>query len=82
MTTEVTLTGQKIRLRPMQDNDAAALLAAASDGELWNLKVTTVPSPETVSQYIHIALKGKEAGTRRCRPAGTQRSRCSGVTTS
>ncbi len=63
MTTEVTLTGQKIRLRPMQDNDAAALLAAASDGELWNLKVTAVPSPETVSQYIHIALKGKEAGT-------------------
>lgn len=63
MTTEVTLTGRKIRLRPMQENDAAALLAAASDGELWNLKVTAVPSPETVSQYIHIALKGKETGT-------------------
>jgi N-acetyltransferase len=36
---------------------------AASDGELWKLPFTTVPSRETVGEYIRIALAGRMAGT-------------------
>ncbi|WP_224107035.1 GNAT family N-acetyltransferase [Vreelandella aquamarina] len=42
----------------------AGLRAAAADGELWNLRVTPVPSPEKTSAFIETALKGREAGHR------------------
>ena len=57
------LVGPRIRLRPMDSNDAAALLQAAADGELWDLKFTVVPSEVTVHDYIETALKGRAAGT-------------------
>jgi N-acetyltransferase len=57
------LTGERIRLRPMQPSDAPALVAAASDGQLWNLPVTVVPSAGTVDDYIRAALEGRDAGT-------------------
>ncbi len=47
-----TLQGQRILLRPLQYSDAAALLHAAADGELWNLTVTVVPSASTVDSYL------------------------------
>ncbi|RON20766.1 GNAT family N-acetyltransferase [Pseudomonas brassicacearum] len=58
-----TLDGQRISLRPLQSSDAAALLNAAQDGELWNLTVTVVPSPTTVDSYLKKALDGRDAGT-------------------
>lgn len=58
-----TLTGRVIELRPLCAQDAANLVAAASDGELWNLKVTVVPGPETVEAWIAAALAGVQAGT-------------------
>jgi len=58
-----TLVGQRIRLRPLLATDAPALVAAASDGELWNLPFTVVPSSETVQSYIRTALDGQAAGT-------------------
>jgi RimJ/RimL family protein N-acetyltransferase len=58
-----TLDGQRISLRPLQFSDAAALLDAAQDGELWNLTVTVVPSPTTVDSYLKKALDGRDAGT-------------------
>lgn len=58
-----SLTGSRIRLRPLQANDAEALVQAATDGELWNLRFTIVPSPETVADYIATALAGREQGT-------------------
>ena len=57
------LVGPRIRLRPMDANDADALLRAASDGELWNMKFTVIPSRNTVHDYINTALQGREAGT-------------------
>ncbi len=57
------LLGPRIRLRPLQASDAAALLAAASDGELWQLPFTVVPSATTVDSYIQAALDGRAAGT-------------------
>jgi len=57
------LIGPRIRLRPLQASDADALVEAASDGELWNLPFTVVPSAATVADYIRTALEGMEAGT-------------------
>lgn len=58
-----TLTGARIELRPMTGDDAPNLLRAAADGRLWELKVTVVPGPDTVEEYIATALRGKQAGT-------------------
>ena len=58
-----TLTGSTIELRPLQQADGAALVNAAADGELWNMKVTVVPGPETVDGYIATALAGRQAET-------------------
>jgi RimJ/RimL family protein N-acetyltransferase len=61
--TQITLTGSSVELQPLQREHAAALVQAAADGELWNLKVTNVPGPETVDTYINVALAGREAGS-------------------
>ncbi|MBC8995249.1 GNAT family N-acetyltransferase [Pseudomonas sp. N40(2020)] len=60
---QTKLEGQRILLRPLQYSDAADLLQAAADGELWNLTVTVVPSATTVDSYLKKALDGREAGT-------------------
>lgn len=57
------LTGHHVELLPLRAEHAQALLEAASDGELWNLKVTVVPGPDTVADYITKAEKGLEEGT-------------------
>ncbi|MBK5410232.1 GNAT family N-acetyltransferase [Pseudomonas sp. TH34] len=61
--TEITLTGTTVELRPLQREHSAALVQAAADGQLWNLKVTNVPGPDTVDKYVDTALAGREAGT-------------------
>ncbi|MDH7797979.1 MULTISPECIES: GNAT family protein [unclassified Beijerinckia] len=58
-----TLSGPRVRLIPLETKHREALLAAAADGELWKLRVTTVPGPDSVDRYIEAALKGREAGT-------------------
>jgi RimJ/RimL family protein N-acetyltransferase len=58
-----TLVGQNIELRPLQLEHRQALLEAAADGELWNLKVTAVPSAETIDEYIATAIAGRKDGT-------------------
>ena len=58
-----SLVGKRIQLRPLQRADAAALVEAAADGELWNLSYTIVPSIETVDSYIKLALDGQATGT-------------------
>jgi RimJ/RimL family protein N-acetyltransferase len=57
-----TLTGQRIVMRPLRASDAQALVLAASDGELWNLPFTVVPSAQTVEAYIANALQGEQQG--------------------
>ena len=57
------LIGPRVSLRPLAAEDAAALLAAAADGELWNLPHTVVPSAATVDAYIATALTGRDDGT-------------------
>ncbi|RDT04710.1 N-acetyltransferase [Burkholderia contaminans] len=57
------LTGERVELRPLDSSDRQALLDAAADGQLWNLKVTVVPGPQTIEAYIDTALQGRSAGT-------------------
>ena len=58
-----TLTGTTVELRPLEREHAQALLDAAADGQLWNLKLTVVPGPDTIEGYIDTALAGRDAGT-------------------
>ncbi|SAK54341.1 N-acetyltransferase GCN5 [Caballeronia arationis] len=58
-----TLTGTTVELRPLEADDAPALLQAAADGQLWSMTLTVVPGPETVERYIAAALAGREAAT-------------------
>lgn len=58
----VTLEGKHARLEPLTAAHADQLVAAASDGELWNSKVTVVPSRETIFAYIQDALNGQAQG--------------------
>jgi len=58
-----TLCGDTVELQPLQAVHAETLLDAAADGELWNLKVTVIPGPTTVDQYIATAVAGREDGT-------------------
>src|SRR5690349_6417579 len=51
-----------IRLEPLQAEHAEALVRAASDGKLWELWYTTVPSPDNVAAYVETALAGQAAG--------------------
>jgi RimJ/RimL family protein N-acetyltransferase len=57
------LIGHHVELLPLRAEHAQALLDAAADGELWNLKVTVVPGPDTVAGYIAKAEKGLEEGS-------------------
>jgi RimJ/RimL family protein N-acetyltransferase len=57
-----TLQTPQVRLEPMTADHASGLDAAARDGELWNLRVTSVPAPGETQAYIAAALKGHEDG--------------------
>jgi N-acetyltransferase len=60
----VTLAARGIELVPLALSHEAGLRAAAQDGELWRLRVTSVPEPEQTRQYIEDALAMREAGSR------------------
>ncbi|MFD2366868.1 GNAT family N-acetyltransferase [Pseudoduganella sp. GCM10020061] len=52
----VALEFNGVRLEPLSLAHADGLRAAASDGELWNIRVTSVPEPHNVAAYIGDAL--------------------------
>jgi len=60
----VTLSDRGVTLRPLELEDEAGLQAAAADGELWHLRITSVPEPENTRKYIEDALAMREAGNR------------------
>jgi RimJ/RimL family protein N-acetyltransferase len=60
----VTLADRGVELRPMALEHEAGLLAAAADGALWNIRVTSVPEPEHTRKYIEDALAQRAAGNR------------------
>jgi RimJ/RimL family protein N-acetyltransferase len=58
----ITLRSRGVRLEPLGLSHEAGLRAAAGDGELWNLRVTSVPAPQETRAYIETALQGREQG--------------------
>ncbi len=60
----VILSDHGIRLEPLALSHEDGLRAAAADGELWTLRITSVPRPEETRAYIETALQMREAGDR------------------
>jgi N-acetyltransferase len=58
----VTLDGHGVRLEPIDTTHAEGLVAAVSDGRLWELFYTAVPAPAAVTGYIAAALEGLRGG--------------------
>ncbi|MDR2297811.1 MAG: GNAT family N-acetyltransferase [Comamonas sp.] len=60
----VTLRDRGVRLVPLSLDHEAGLAAAAADGELWKIRVTSVPTPQETRSYIETALLGRAQGHR------------------
>lgn len=60
----VILAARGIELVPLALTHEDGLRAAAQDGELWQLRITSVPEPELTRKYIEDALAMREAGNR------------------
>jgi N-acetyltransferase len=60
----VTLSARGVLLVPLSLEHEPGLRAAAADGELWNIRVTSVPEPENTRSYIEAGLQGRKEGHR------------------
>ena len=60
--TPITLEGHGVRLEPLTGEHHDALVAAATDGRLWELWYTSVPEPARTADYIADALAGQREG--------------------
>ncbi len=60
----ITLSSRGVTLVPLALEHEAGLQAAAADGALWNIRVTSVPEPQDTRKYIEDALAMREAGNR------------------
>jgi RimJ/RimL family protein N-acetyltransferase len=56
------LAGKHVRLRPLVAADRDAILAAASDGRLWELFYTAVPGPDTIDAWMAKAAAEQAVG--------------------
>jgi RimJ/RimL family protein N-acetyltransferase len=60
----VTLDDGRVRLEPLGLHHVAGLERAAADGQLWTLRVTSVPEPADTVGYVERALQGFSEGHR------------------
>lgn len=60
----ITLERGPVRLVPLALEHEEGLARAAADGELWNLRITSVPEPGATRAYIEAALRGRDEGHR------------------
>ncbi len=60
----VTLSARGVELVPLCLEHEAGLRAAAADGALWNIRVTSVPAPEETPDYVQNALHMRDQGVR------------------
>lgn len=56
------LEGEHVLLRPMAREDGPEIVAAASDGKLWELFYTHVPSADEIEGYLNIAMEQRDFG--------------------
>lgn len=58
----VTLTGDLVTLEPLAPEHLEGLVAAATDGRLWELSYTSVPAPDAmaaeIDRRLHLAEEG------------------------
>jgi RimJ/RimL family protein N-acetyltransferase len=59
----VTLAGDIVVLEPLRHDHVDDLVAAASDGRLWELWYTSVPTPEGMAAEVAARLAALDAGT-------------------
>jgi RimJ/RimL family protein N-acetyltransferase len=59
----VTLTGQHVTLEPLKIEQHDELIRAVSDGHLWQLWYTSIPSPDTMHSEILRRLSLQESGS-------------------
>ena len=59
---DTEMSGDLVTLVPMQPHHKDALVDAATDGRLWELWYTEIPSPDTIDGYIAFALREKDEG--------------------
>jgi RimJ/RimL family protein N-acetyltransferase len=56
------MRGRHVALEPLRMAHAEGLRAAASDGRLWELQFTNVPTPDDVDGWLEAALAKQAAG--------------------
>jgi RimJ/RimL family protein N-acetyltransferase len=60
----VLMRDRGVRLEPLTLDHEDGLRAAAADGELWKLRITSVPEPQDTRAYIETALQMRADGNR------------------
>jgi N-acetyltransferase len=60
----IVLRARGVRLEPLTLDHVDGLALAAADGELWNIRVTSVPAPGETTAYVETALKMRADGNR------------------
>ena len=60
----ITLAQRGVQLIPLGLEHEDGLRAAAADGALWQLRVTSVPAPDETRAYIETALQARTEGHR------------------
>jgi RimJ/RimL family protein N-acetyltransferase len=60
----VTLADARVRLEPLGLQHVEGLKRAAADGELWTIRVTSVPDPDDTRGYVERALQAFAEGHR------------------
>ena len=60
----VTLASEHVRLEPLGLEHVEGLKLAAADGELWTIRVTSVPDPDDTRGYVERALQAFAEGHR------------------
>ncbi len=60
----VTLADERVRLEPLGLQHVEALKRAAAYGELWTIRVTSVPDPDDTRGYVERALQAFAEGHR------------------
>lgn len=59
---QLALEGKHVLLRPMMREDGPAIVEAASDGRLWELFYTHVPSSDEIETWLDTAMAQKAYG--------------------
>lgn len=57
------LKGKLVELHPIQVEHRQPIIDAASDGQLWEMTLTVIPSPQTIDQYLNHAFENRDNGS-------------------